>query len=153
VGTPTVFKAQCGDGGGGDTMVLEDALLCPSTWLVTTRTMGLIAFWKYDVRFFWQNSGAILYFPLSLESFDFVNEFHQLLSQKKKKFDQWIDQSAYFRLNLQFHKDEAISFQLKLQLLQNNRPFNKLEPCTCMTLVRFIDSTPTRLPEGSQIFH
>jgi hypothetical protein len=88
VGTPTVFKAQCGDGGGGDTMVLEDALLCPSTWLVTTRTMGLIAFWKYDVRFFWQNSGAILYFPLSLESFviGFVNEFHQLLSQKKKKF-------------------------------------------------------------------
>jgi hypothetical protein len=27
VGTPSVFKAQCGDGGGGDTMVLEDALL------------------------------------------------------------------------------------------------------------------------------
>jgi hypothetical protein len=27
VGTPTVFKAQCGDGGGGDSMVLEIALL------------------------------------------------------------------------------------------------------------------------------
>jgi hypothetical protein len=27
MGTPTVFKAQCGDDGGSDTMVLEDALL------------------------------------------------------------------------------------------------------------------------------
>jgi hypothetical protein len=27
VGTPTVFKAQRGDGVSGDTMVLEDALL------------------------------------------------------------------------------------------------------------------------------
>jgi hypothetical protein len=26
VGTPTVFKAQCGNGGGGHTMVLEDVV-------------------------------------------------------------------------------------------------------------------------------
>jgi hypothetical protein len=30
VGTPSVFKALCGDNGGGDTMVLEDALLLDS---------------------------------------------------------------------------------------------------------------------------
>jgi hypothetical protein len=59
----------------------------PYTWLVSTRTMGLIAFWKYGVRFFWQNSKTILYFPLFLESFviGFANEFHQLLSQEKKR--------------------------------------------------------------------
>jgi hypothetical protein len=32
--------------------------------LVTMRTMDLIAFWKYGVRFFWQNVETILYFPL-----------------------------------------------------------------------------------------
>jgi hypothetical protein len=33
--TPSVFKAQCGDGGGGDSMVLEDALpLAPVSVLV-----------------------------------------------------------------------------------------------------------------------
>jgi hypothetical protein len=34
------------------------------TWLVTMRMMDLIAFWKYSVRFFWQNADTILYFPL-----------------------------------------------------------------------------------------
>jgi hypothetical protein len=81
VGTPLVFKAQRGDGDGSDTMVLEDALLSgfgSCTWLVMTRTMGLIAFWKYGVRFFWQNAGTILYFPLFFESFviGFANELH-----------------------------------------------------------------------------
>jgi hypothetical protein len=33
-------------------------------WLVTMRTMDVIAFWKYGVRFFWQNAETILYFPL-----------------------------------------------------------------------------------------
>jgi hypothetical protein len=100
-----VFKAQCDDGGGGDTMVLEDALLLDPVpvlgWYDEDDRLDCVLEVRCEILLakIWVHIYCIFLF---LESFviGFTNEFRRLLSKNinykadEKQARSW---AVYFR--------------------------------------------------------